>query len=191
MIPDLDGAESGIGTESSLDAIRRVVDAFERSDWSEIDVRVGDLRVHLAVGPPTPAPSARPDAAPRDHGDQPAATPDAAPRDHGDQPAAVVGTPRTEGATATATTAPSGAHVVVSPSPGIFWRSPEPGAPPFADVGDVVDESATVCIVEVMKLMNHVKAGVTGEVVAVYGDNGVSVRLGQPLFAIAPSGPPS
>ncbi len=69
--------------------------------------------------------------------------------------------------TASAPALPAGAHVVVSPSPGIFWRSPEPGAPPFADIGDVVDASATVCIVEVMKLMNHVKAGVSGEVVAV------------------------
>ena len=89
--------------------------------------------------------------------------------------------------TASATPLPAGAHVVVSPSPGILWRSPEPGAPPFADVGDVVDASATVCIVEVMKLMNHVKAGVSGEVVAVYVENGVAVQKGEPLFAIAPS----
>jgi biotin carboxyl carrier protein len=79
--------------------------------------------------------------------------------------------------------------VVVSPSPGIFWRSPEPGAPPFADVGDTIDASATVCIVEVMKLMNHLKADVDGTVVAVYGVNGVAVEKGQPLFAIAPSTP--
>jgi biotin carboxyl carrier protein len=46
-----------------------------------------------------------------------------------------------------------------------------------------------VCIVEVMKLMTHVKAGVTGEVVAVYGKNGVSVQKGEALFAIAPSEP--
>ena len=83
---------------------------------------------------------------------------------------------------------PAGAHVVVSPSPGIFWRSPEPGLPPFADLGHTVDASATVCIIEVMKLMNHVKAGVSGEVVAVYGENGVAIQKGQALFAIAPPG---
>jgi acetyl-CoA carboxylase biotin carboxyl carrier protein len=94
------------------------------------------------------------------------------------------------GAAAPATIVPpDGAHVVVSPSPGIFWRSPEPGAPPFADVGDTIDASATVCIVEVMKLMNHLKAGVGGTVVAVYGVNGVAVEKGQPLFAIAPTAP--
>jgi acetyl-CoA carboxylase biotin carboxyl carrier protein len=84
-----------------------------------------------------------------------------------------------------------GAHVVVSPSPGILWRSPEPGLPPFAEVGDTVDASSTVCIVEVMKLMNHVKAGVAGEVLNVYGANGASVHKGEALFAIAPSGSPS
>ena len=83
---------------------------------------------------------------------------------------------------------PAGAHVVVSPSPGILWRSPQPGAPPFADIGDVVDASSTVGIVEVMKLMTHVKAGVSGEIVAVCVDNGVAVQKGAPLFAIAPSG---
>ena len=77
---------------------------------------------------------------------------------------------------------------MVAPSPGIFWRSPEPGLPPFADVGDVVEASATVCIVEVMKLMNHVKAGVAGTVVGVFGDNGVAVQKGQLLFAIVPTG---
>ena len=78
-------------------------------------------------------------------------------------------------------------HVIRAPSPGIFWRSPEPGAPPFADVGDVIEPSATVCIVEVMKLMNHIKAGVDGVVVAVYGENGVAVQKGDPLFGIVPN----
>ena len=78
----------------------------------------------------------------------------------------------------------------MSPSPGIFWRSPEAGLPPFADAGHPGVAAATVCIVEVMKLMNHVKAGVSGVVVAVYVENGAAVHKGQALFAIAPSGSP-
>jgi acetyl-CoA carboxylase biotin carboxyl carrier protein len=151
----------------SLDAIKRVVEAFERSDWSEIDVRSRDVRVHLSKaapnGPPTTTPGPTAPA-----GDRAAVEPDV--------PATALPNP------------PTGVHLVVSPSPGIFWRSPEPGFPPFADVGHRVDASATVCIVEVMKLMNHVKAGVTGEVVAVYCENGVAVQKEQALFAIAPSG---
>jgi acetyl-CoA carboxylase biotin carboxyl carrier protein len=159
---------------SAEDAIKRVVEAFERSDWSEIDVRCGDLRVHLSAAAPADTPTAPSVGVGAEPGDAvvepPAAT-----------PAVTLATP-TDGAP------PAGAHLVISPSPGIFWRSPEPGLPPFADVGDRVDSSATVCIVEVMKLMNHVKAGVAGEVLAVYGENGAVVQTGQALFAIAPSG---
>jgi acetyl-CoA carboxylase biotin carboxyl carrier protein len=161
---------------SSLDAIKRVVAAFERSDWTEIDVRVGDVRVHLATGAPSHA-TPVPPASPR----PPAVAPAAAAVHDG------------ASGSADATPPPAGAHVVVSPSPGIFWRSPEPGAPPFADVGQTIDAAATVCIVEVMKLMNHLKAGVSGTVVAVYGENGVAVEKGERLFAIVPdaAGPTS
>ena len=77
---------------------------------------------------------------------------------------------------------------VTAPMVGTLYRAPEPGAPPFVDVGSRVEVGAQLCIIEVMKLMNHVTAGVSGLVVAVYGDNGAMVRKGQPLFAIDPSG---
>lgn len=156
-------------------AIKRVIAAFERSDWAEIDVRAGDVRVHLATRPPAHG---------GDHAAEadPSATADGADGAPADEWSADTGTPTPR------LPPPDGTHLVVSPSPGIFWRSPEPGAPPFADVGESILSSTTVCIVEVMKLMNHVKAGVDGEVVAVYGHNGVAVRKGEPLFAIAPTG---
>ena len=164
-----------------LDAIKRVLAAFERSDWTEIDVRSGDVRVHLTTRRPTGAPLAAPE--PPSVGD--AQTTTSAAADSSD-------TTSFETAAGdvpdSAAPPPDNAHIVVSPSPGIFWRSPEPGAPPFAEVGDIIHESTTVCIVEVMKLMNHIKAAVGGEVVAVYVENGVAVRKGEPLFAIAPSG---
>jgi acetyl-CoA carboxylase biotin carboxyl carrier protein len=174
--------ERGTTTVSnSRDAIRRVVEAFERSDWSEIDVRSGDVRIHLSVSAGKGSPdttSGQPPPA--------AATPD----EHTDNAG-----PRSEGGSVTASVAasdapPTGAHVVVSPSPGIFWRSPEPGRPPFVELGHTVEKSATVCIVEVMKLMNHVKAGIRGEVVGVYCENGAAVRKDQALFAIVPSETP-
>ena len=161
---------------SSHDAVKRVVEAFERSDWSEIDVRSGNLRVHLSTS--APATTSDPSRASTATGPSPSDEQD------DDRAAPELSAP----ATASSNPPPTGAHVVASPSPGIFWRSPEPGLPPFTDVGHTVDASATVCIVEVMKLMNHVKAGVSGEVVAVYCENGATVRKGQALFAIAPSG---
>ena len=175
----------------SLDAIRRVVAAFERSDWSEIDVRSGDVRVHLATGAPADAPSPAPAADPAATS-VPAPSPAASTTSGGPAPDGADDDPATAASdrpsTTSATLLPAGAHVVVSPSPGILWRSPEPGAPPFADIGDVVDAAATVGIVEVMKLMTHVKAGVSGEIVVVCVENGVAVQKGEPLFAIAPSG---
>jgi biotin carboxyl carrier protein len=167
---------------SSRDAIKRLVDAFERSDWAEIDVRSGGLRVHLSTSAPADSPATPVQPAP--------ATPaDGRPADG--RPVDGTGL-RTDGGSdpapeAPALEPPAGARVVVSPSPGIFWRSPEPGLPPFTDLGHTVETSSTLCIVEVMKLMNHVKAGVGGEVVAVYCENGVAVQKGQALFAIAPA----
>jgi acetyl-CoA carboxylase biotin carboxyl carrier protein len=69
---------------------------------------------------------------------------------------------------------------------GIFYVAPEPGAPPFAGVGQHVAADDIVCIVEVMKLMNHVKAGVDGVVRSVHAENGSMIEHGQPLFSIEP-----
>ncbi len=168
---------------SSHDAIKRVIEAFERSDWSEIDIRVGDVRVHLSTSAPADTSTTTPTAGPAPLA---ATAPIDASRptaDNSDDPA-----PTATDSSLAASPPPPGAHLVVSPSPGIFWRSPEPGLPPFTDTGQRVEPSATVCIVEVMKLMNHVKAGVGGDVVAVYGRNGEAVQTGEPLFAIVPEG---
>ena len=81
---------------------------------------------------------------------------------------------------------PPGGHRVTAPSVGLFWRSPKPGAPPFVEVGDEVGPDDTVCIVEVMKLMNHVRAGTAGTVRAVHPENGQMVEHGDPLFTIGP-----
>lgn len=161
---------------SDSDAIRRVVEAFEKSTWSEIDVRVGSVRVHLRAGESTDpglghvsAQRVEPDARPE------LETLSRVPAN----PASVA-----PSSPLTAADLAADAFVVRSPSPGIFWRSPQPGAPPFADVGHAVDTASTLCIVEVMKLMNHVKSGVAGTIVAVFGRDGVAVEKDEPLFAI-------
>jgi acetyl-CoA carboxylase biotin carboxyl carrier protein len=67
---------------------------------------------------------------------------------------------------------------------GLFWRAPSPGAPPFVEVGSPVAAGETVAIVEVMKLMNHVTATVSGTVTAVLAENGQPVEFGQVLVVI-------
>ena len=71
---------------------------------------------------------------------------------------------------------------------GTFYRAPEPGAPPFVEVGTVVDEDTTVCIIEVMKLFSTIKAEKRGRITRVSVDDGQLVEYGQVLFLLD-SGP--
>ncbi len=75
---------------------------------------------------------------------------------------------------------------IKAPTLGIFYRSPKPGAPPFVDVGSAVLETDTVCLLEVMKLFNAVKAGVRGRVVKICAENTQMVEYNQTLFLIEP-----
>lgn len=161
--------------------IRALVDAFESSNWDELSLQYGDTRLDLSrngrapqasVAAASPAPPAAPPA--------PAEPAPAAPA----TPAAPTSSaPMTQASPAASL---ADGHRVTSPSLGLFWRSPQPGAPPFVEVGMRVDAEDTVCIVEVMKLMNHVKAGVSGTVVAIEVENGAMVEFGAPLVIIEP-----
>jgi acetyl-CoA carboxylase biotin carboxyl carrier protein len=77
--------------------------------------------------------------------------------------------------------------IVKSPIVGTFYRSAEPGAKPFVDVGETVRKGQVLCIIEAMKLMNEINAECDGEVVKAYVENGHAVQYGERLFAIKPS----
>jgi acetyl-CoA carboxylase biotin carboxyl carrier protein len=74
--------------------------------------------------------------------------------------------------------------VVKSPIVGTFYRSAEPGAASFVEVGTVVKKGQVLCIIEAMKLMNEIDSEYDGEIVNVYVENGQSVQYGERLFAI-------
>jgi acetyl-CoA carboxylase biotin carboxyl carrier protein len=74
--------------------------------------------------------------------------------------------------------------VVKSPIVGTFYRAPEPGAAPFAEVGAVVRKGQVLCVIEAMKLMNEIESEYDGEVVTIYVENGQPVQYGERLFAI-------
>jgi acetyl-CoA carboxylase biotin carboxyl carrier protein len=78
-------------------------------------------------------------------------------------------------------------HVFKSPMVGTFYRAPSPEAAPFVSVGDKVDEHATVCIIEAMKVMNEITPDKAGVVVSVEVENGEAVEFGQPLLLIRPA----
>jgi acetyl-CoA carboxylase biotin carboxyl carrier protein len=74
---------------------------------------------------------------------------------------------------------------VPAPLLGNFYAAPRPGEPPFVAVGDRVTEDSVIGIIEVMKLMNSVRAGVAGKVVAILAVDGAAVDEGQPLIRVA------
>ena len=74
--------------------------------------------------------------------------------------------------------------VVKSPIVGTFYRSSEPGAPPFVEIGAMVKKGQVLCIIEAMKLMNEIDSEYDGEVVNLYVENGQPVQYGERLFAI-------
>jgi len=71
-----------------------------------------------------------------------------------------------------------------SPMLGTFYKAPKPGAPPFVEVGQLVSEEDTLCIIEVMKLFSTIKAGVRGRVVRICVEDGQMVEFKQTLFLV-------
>jgi acetyl-CoA carboxylase biotin carboxyl carrier protein len=161
----------------TYDDLLRIVDLIKSSDqFSEFRLKVGEIEVELrrrnAGGVAAPAP--RPAAAP-------AAT------------AEPLSAPAKESVDSL-TTEPSrarDARVVRAPMVGTFYRAPEPGAPPFVEVGQSVEASTIVCIIEVMKLMSSIPAGVRGTVVQVLVDDGSPVEADQPLIVVDPQPGPA
>jgi acetyl-CoA carboxylase biotin carboxyl carrier protein len=75
-------------------------------------------------------------------------------------------------------------HAVKSPMVGTFYRSASPGAKPFVEVGDIVKEGETICIIEAMKILNEIEADKSGTISKILCQNGQAVEYGQPLFLI-------
>jgi acetyl-CoA carboxylase biotin carboxyl carrier protein len=80
-----------------------------------------------------------------------------------------------------------GAVTIDSPMLGTFYRAESPGAAPFVERGSAVEPDTIVCIIEVMKMMNSIPAGVSGRIVEVCPENAQLVEYGQPLFRVQPA----
>ena len=79
--------------------------------------------------------------------------------------------------------APTG-HIVKSPMVGTFYRSSAPGAAAYVEIGSVVKDGDTLCIIEAMKLLNEIDTDAAGVVTQILVENGQPVEFGQPLFVI-------
>ena len=170
--------------EMTPETIKALLDAFDRSDWREMVVTVGEDRLHVSRDPlpegsvQAPAASA---AGPVAAGDPP--PPPVAKASSGAAPPTA---PPTEEAEGPDVDVSENATRIEAPSVGLFWRAPSPGAPPFVEVGSRVAAGETVAIVEVMKLMNHVASPVDGVVTAILVDNGAAVEYGQTIVVVEP-----
>lgn len=83
--------------------------------------------------------------------------------------------------------AEDGLVAIRPPLPGTFYRAPQPGAPPFVEVGDTVEPETVVAIIETMKLMNPVHAGVSGTIEAIIHDNATQVGADAVLMRVRPA----
>lgn len=172
-----------------LSELRSLLRAIEDAGWEYARVELDGVALvvssdpHFAAGDTSPT-TARTTAAASSHEPQAAGEP--AP-----QPTAAAAAPAPEQPVAAPEPAPSNlataVETVTSPTIGLFWRSPKPGAPPFVTVGDSVAAGDTLCIIEVMKLMTHVTAPVAGTVAAIHIENGSMVEHGTALIDVEPS----
>jgi acetyl-CoA carboxylase biotin carboxyl carrier protein len=98
-------------------------------------------------------------------------------------PVAMMAAPVAAVAPAELPAAPAG-HPVKSPMVGTFYRSSSPGAAPFIQIGSVVKEGDTLCIIEAMKILNEIESDKAGTVTQILCENGQAVEYGQPLFIV-------
>jgi acetyl-CoA carboxylase biotin carboxyl carrier protein len=157
------------------DLVRTIAELVNQQNLAEIEVEIEDLRVRVTrtyanSAPPmpvyAPAPVAPPPVAP-----PPAAyTPSSA-------PVSVAGPSPTEDLA-------SSPNTLTSPMVGTAYRSPEPNASPFIEVGSKVTEGQTVLIIEAMKTMNQIPAHRSGTVARILVDDSQPVEYGEPLLVI-------
>ena len=75
---------------------------------------------------------------------------------------------------------------IKAPMVGTFYRAPSPEAPPYVEIGQIIEPGQVICIIEAMKLMNEIKAEIRGKILEIIVDNAEPVEFGQPVFLIEP-----
>lgn len=149
--------------------IKEVIQIMDDTDVAEIEIKEGDQSVRISRQSQVAAPAA------------PTTVSAPAPiHAHAAAPAA----PATDANGASAEDVIPSGHQVRSPMVGTMYVSPSPGAKPFVDVGQKVEVGDVLCIIEAMKMLNHIEADKAGTVQARLVDNGEPVEFDQPLFVV-------
>jgi len=154
----------------NLDDIKQILDLVREHDLAELEIERDGLKVRvrksgqqIAIMPPNVPVVAAPAVA-----------------------AAAPAAPAAAASAAGPAEVGNGVELAVIKSPivGTFYRSAEPGARPFVEVGDSVKKGQVLCIIEAMKLMNEIESDCDGEIAAIYLENGKPVQFGDRLFAV-------
>ena len=164
------------------DDVIQIIRYLDGSNFNELRLQLGDLRIVVnRTGSVAPLPEIE-DAlstGPRETLPPPLSPPPAI------EPSAATASPTAETAPHSEETTQGGQRVsITSPMLGTFYRAPAPGEPPFVEVGTMVDEETTVCIIEVMKLFSTIKAEKRGRISRVSVEDGQLVEHGQVLFLL-------
>lgn len=146
--------------------VKKLIELLEESGIDELEIKEGEESVRISRHSKTPAQQFY---APQMQAPAPAA---AAPVAAAPAAAAEPAAPKLNG------------FVAKSPMVGTFYRTPAPGSPAFVEVGKTVKEGDTICIVEAMKMMNHITAEKAGVIESILVENGQPVEYDQPLFTI-------
>lgn len=149
--------------------IQAIITMMKENELAEFSLEKDGLKIRIKRGP---------------EGFQQIVTPAAPPI----QPVAAPSTPAppAPAAAPAPTEAASNLKHISSPMVGTFYTSAAPDAPPYVQVGQVVDEETVVCIIEAMKVMNEIKAEVKGVIVEVLAESAKPVEFGQKLFSVRP-----
>jgi acetyl-CoA carboxylase biotin carboxyl carrier protein len=170
-------------SRSDIDDILQLI---EHSNFDELRLEMGDVKIELRRSGAAPRAAAGAPPADRPRPGPPRATPRApagAPQVKRPEPTP----PRTAPPSpATGSTPDHGGVDVPAPQLGIFYHAPRPGEPPFVSVGDEVHPDTVIGIIEVMKLMNTVDAGISGTVTEIVAPNAESVKQGDTLIRVRP-----
>jgi acetyl-CoA carboxylase biotin carboxyl carrier protein len=174
-------------TAADVAEIMRLV---EESSFDELTLEIDGLKLSLRRGAPPEGGAAAVSSAPAAAASEASAPPTPAAADTGAQSVSAATVARAAAAPASAVPAASAdpnVYEVRSPLLGTFYRAPKPGAPPFVEVGSIVDEDTVVAIIEVMKLMNTVRAGVRGIVTEILARDGELVEYGETILRVRKS----
>jgi len=162
--------------------VAEITRLLAESDFDELFLELDGLKLTLRRNGAATPPSI--DAAPNAIA-APAASPSPVATASPTATASPIATPSPAGAAAPSAAADGATQSVIAPLLGTFYRAPKPGAPPFVEVGSAVEEDTIIGIIEVMKLMNTVRAGMRGRVVDILVQDGALVEYGETLMRVS------